>query len=386
MKALIKSFASTDRRARHAFTLIELLVVITIIGILASLIVVGAVASIKHTRRTAIRSEIDQLDAAFEQIKKKYGEYPPNCGVAYPNDPFYVHKNLVRYLNKVAPRHREPEDLLGNLHGPHYGDSQQFPRDKPFGIRPSEAIVFWLGGLSNDPNYPISGIGGPSYIVPKFGDPDNRKLDPIESRKGFYPFDISRLGPRGPDGYFEDSPYNHIEYLLNGQWHRINFWTYTPSKSDQPYLYFDVSRDRPDTKLTDVPEVPFYGSTEFRGWIYPLKTVFERDASGAPLSFKFANQGRFQILHAGIDNAWGDDHMNLHKWPSKDPAHPDKDEFMPFPGPEYQNYLRLDIDGDGTITPEERKAMIAYPTGPWIDDLGDTATNIGTEVIVEDAK
>jgi prepilin-type N-terminal cleavage/methylation domain-containing protein len=370
-----------------AFTLIELLVVITIVGIIASLVVVGAITATKQARRAALKSEIDRLDEAFEQMKKTYGEYPPNCQMWYPMDVAYGHNNLVRYLKKVAPRHREPEDLLGNLHSPHYGDNQQFPRDKPFGIRPSEAIVFWLGGLSDDPNYPISGIGGPSYIVPKFGDPDNRKLDPIENHKRFYPFDVSRLGPRGPDGFFEDSSYNHIEYLLNAKWLRINFWTYTPAKSDQPYLYFDVSRGgAPDAKTTDVPEMPFFGSTEFPGCIYPIKAVSERDANGAPLSFKFANQGRFEILQAGIDNAWGDDHNHLHKWPSQDPAHPDKDEFMPFPGPEYQNYLRVDIDGDGTVSPQERRAVIVYPTGPWIDDLADTATNIGTEVVVEDAK
>lgn len=368
------------------FTLIELLVVITIIGILAALITVGAVGALKRSRRVTIKSEIEQLDAAFEQIKKKYGEYPPNCGAIPPTNPLYEHKNLVRFMKQVAPRHREPEDLLGNLHSPHYGDSEHFPRCKSFGIRPSEAIVFWLGGLSDDPNYPISGKGGPSYIVAKNEDPINRTLDPIESRQRLYPFDVSRLGPRGPDGFFEDHPDNHIEYLLNGQWHRINFWTYTPSKSDQPYLYFDVSRDNPDVTTTDVPEVPIYGSTEFRGWIYPLKTVFERDASGSPLSFKFANQGKIQILHAGLDNAWGDDHMNLHKWPGKDPIHPEKDDFMPFPGPEYQNYLRLDIDGDGKVTPEERKAMIVFPEGPWIDDLGDTQVNFSTEMTVEDAQ
>src|SRR6478735_5430644 len=83
------------------FTLIELLVVITIIGILAALITVGAVGALKRSRRVTIQSEIEQLDAAFEQIKKKYGEYPPNCGAIHPTDPGYVHNNFVRYMKQV---------------------------------------------------------------------------------------------------------------------------------------------------------------------------------------------------------------------------------------------------------------------------------------------
>ena len=361
------------------FTLIEVLVAITIIGILAALISVAAVGALKHAHRAAIRSEIEQIDAAFELLKKKYGDNPPNCQLLYPTDPGYVHNNLTRYMKMAAPRHREPEALLWNLTGPST-DVAHFPRGaKTFGIRPSEAIVFWLGGFSDDPNYPISGKGGPSYIVSKNEDPINRTLDPIESRKGLYPFDVSRLGPRGPDGFFEDHPDNHMEYLLNGQWHRINFWTYTPPRSDQPYLYFDVSRGNPDVTTTDVPEVPIFGSKEFPGWIYPLKKVFERDASGAPLSFKFANQGGFQILHFGLDSSWGDHINHFFHWP-------DKDHFKPFPGPEYQNFLRMDIDGDSKVSPEERKGMIVFPDGPWIDDLGDTQVNFTTEMTVEDAQ
>src|SRR4029079_17067864 len=124
-------------------TLIELLVVITIIGILAALVTVGAMGALKRARRVTIKSEIEQLDAAFEQLQKTYGDYPPNCGTIPPTNPGYVHSNLVRFMKKVAPRHREPEYLLGNLHSPHYGENELYPRCKSFGIRPSEAIVFW---------------------------------------------------------------------------------------------------------------------------------------------------------------------------------------------------------------------------------------------------
>ena len=33
------------------------------------------------------------------------------------------------------------------------------------GMTAGEALVFWLGGFSSDPKYPISGEGGPSYRI-----------------------------------------------------------------------------------------------------------------------------------------------------------------------------------------------------------------------------
>ena len=177
-----------------------------------------------------------------------------------------------------------------------------FPKAHNGGITSSEAIVFWLGGLSSDPNYPISGNGGPSYVIPKHNDINNHTLDPIDSRQGAFPFEVTRLGPRGPDGYFAETEYNHIEYFVNGQWHRINFWHYSPRKSEQPYIYFDVSRGTP-AMGNDVPAVFAYGVSQ--AWMYPIKTVHRRDAQGVPLSFKYANEGKFQILHCGIDSTSG---------------------------------------------------------------------------------
>jgi hypothetical protein len=48
--------------------------------------------------------------------------------------------------------------------------------------------------------------------------------------------------------------------------------------------------------------------------------------------------------------------------------------------------MRLDIDADGKVTPEERKAMIVLPKGPWLDDLPDTIVNFTTETTLEDVQ
>jgi prepilin-type N-terminal cleavage/methylation domain-containing protein len=360
---------------RRGFTLVEVLVAITIIGILASFITVSAMGALKHSRRSEIKQEIDRLDTAFELLKSRYGEYPPNLQNALPIDATGTYKNFKRYLNLIAPRHREPDDLLWIIIGVWVPDQQHFPKAHNGGVTAAEDIVFWLGGFSDDPNYPISGKGGPSYIVAKHDDPINRTLDPIESRTSVFPFDVDRLGPRAPDSYFEEGEYNHIEYFLNGQWHRMNFWRYSPRKSDQAYNYFDVSRGSP-TLQTDVPGTN--GSGQDSPWIYPLKKVDKRDASGSRLSFKFVNQGRFQILHCGLDNNWGDPLRQLYR--GNDPEH------IPYPGPEKQNFMRLDIDNDGKITPAELNGVIVYPEGPYDGDLADTQTNISTESTLEEAK
>jgi type II secretory pathway pseudopilin PulG len=356
-----------------------MLVVITIIGILASLITVAAVGALKRARQVEIKVEIHEIDAAFQTLKNKYGEYPPNCQRDGGTTSMQTYKNLDRYLQLIAPRDREPSNLLVLLIGGgmplDLEERKHFPRDLYLGISASEAVVFWLGCFSSDRNYPISGDGGPSYVIPKYGDPMNRTLDPIDSRKWVFPFNVTRLGPRAADGYFDEgnsqlvSDRRYIEYFFNGKWRRINFWQYMPRKSDQPYFYFDVSRGSP-TIVNDMPSRPWHHSAHE---IYPIKTVHERDGSGAPLSFKFMNEGEFQILHCGPDGAWGD--RLTHFFPYLN------NPFVKYPGPEHQNYLRLDIDADGTVTPEERRGMIVYPEGPWLDDLPDTIVNFTTGTI-----
>ena len=73
------------------------------------------------------------------------------------------------------------------------------------GMSAGEAVVFWLGGFSSDPKYPISGEGGPSYRdSDHLAIPTNRTLDPIESRKWIFPFEVARLRPRTDDDYFDE--------------------------------------------------------------------------------------------------------------------------------------------------------------------------------------
>jgi hypothetical protein len=207
--------------------------------------------------------------------------------------------------------------------------------------------VFWLSGVSSDPKLPFSGEGGPSYSIPSLGDPNNYQLDPIESRKWVFPFDVSRLQPRLPDGYFDQSKGRFIEYTvrINGvdQFRRINFWQYVPPKATQPYLYFDASR-HPAAPAFDPPAATDLSSAPLD--VHAIKRRSESTA--AEVAVEFCNRDKFQILHAGVDDIWGNfEPMSL--------AHSNLNE------------------------------MTFYPDGPFTGDVADTLSNF-SEGTLEDAQ
>ena len=233
-----------------------------------------------------------------------------------------------------------------------------------------EAIVFWLGGFSSDPEYPISGEGGPSYRIDTIGDPDNRTLDPIESRKWVFPFDVGRLAPRDADGYFPEPAGNandptgkrFIEYsiTINGQTQnrRINFWQYIPRKSEQPYLYFDTSRNPPTpgadppaaTALSKLGEDEDGDGTADGLHVHAFKKL--SDSAGATTAVQYINPDKFQIIHCGIDEEW--DVAAFERMAVHDPPPPD--------------------------------GYLLYPDGPFIGEIADTIVNFAPVTRIEDAQ
>ncbi|MDR1957571.1 MAG: prepilin-type N-terminal cleavage/methylation domain-containing protein [Planctomycetaceae bacterium] len=143
---------------KQGFTLIELLVVIVIIGILASLALVGGNAAMQAARRTVIKTDLSQLEMALEQYKNKYGEYPPD---------FSDVNAVMRHVRKRWPRFSQV--TIGNtsysltsdlfidqmvLAGWNVAEMEDSGTDKakikvynPDGVGHLAAVTFWLGGL-----------------------------------------------------------------------------------------------------------------------------------------------------------------------------------------------------------------------------------------------
>ncbi|HEY2847587.1 MAG TPA: type II secretion system protein [Pyrinomonadaceae bacterium] len=357
---------STRRVKRKAasslagFTLVELLVVITIIGILAALITVAAAGALKRAHQAQIKTELNQLDMAVQTARDTYGAYPPNCEnlSSWTNIvQTQVVTDLKRQFKQAFPRSRESDDLLKAILGMTVSDTASYPKVLQNGMTAGEGMVFWLSGFSSDPKYPISGDGGPSYQIPAIGNSTNKTLETLD-RKWLFPFATTRLLPRDKDtNYFDETDKRFIEYTvtINGvqQFRRINFWQYVPAKSEQPYLYFDVSRHVPSE--LDPP-------ASATATIYAIKQLGSNVANPAAPTLgevHYANEGKFQILHPGIDDDWG-------------------------------TYAAVapKLFVDFTLNPNTAAptTLLYYPTGPWTGELADTIVNFSEATLANSQK
>jgi prepilin-type N-terminal cleavage/methylation domain-containing protein len=343
---------------RRAFTLVELLVVITIIAILAALVTVAAAAALRKAQATRIKTEIDQISTALETYKDKAGSFPPNSQTdgSGPLDDNQVFTDLKRHMKQAFGRHRESDALLRALAGLATGDTTNYPNTLAGGMTAGEAVVFWLGGFSSDPEYPISGEGGPSYRIDNVSGSAS-EADPLDSRKWIFPFEVTRLKPRLDTNYFDEAGNRFIEYQVNvngtNQRRRINFWQYVPAKSTQPFLYFDVSRHPAAVKsgsnylaTFDPPASTPTSSNPLE--VHAFKKAAESAAAASPIDF--VNAGKFQVLHSGIDDQWGE-------------------------------FEKVSVEHDPTGA-----NLVLFPNGPFTGELADTSVNFISQTKIEDAQ
>ncbi|MEM9353601.1 MAG: prepilin-type N-terminal cleavage/methylation domain-containing protein [Planctomycetota bacterium] len=348
----MQSNQNETRPLRQGFTLVELLVVITIIGVLAALGTAAALNAFGRGKQVRVTLEMQQLANAIEQLKNEYGAYPPNV---FPNDtadnplPLTAVEqarnanNVLLIMKKAAPRSTE-----FNTSGNQVQDN--ITTISFNGLSPAEALVFWLQGFSSDPQRPLTGTDLQATTIDDNGTNVNGVLT-IDSFTPSFEFDETRLRLSRNEStgerrfltvHREDGSANGIEL-------QIQLYEYLAPGTDEPYVYFDTSRETPQQVLNNWATTEFfYSEPNSGGVIFPLKKLKENAPTTLPspqIQFvEYVNQGKFQLLHSGLDNAWGN----------------------------FGFASDGGVDGRLTMDNADLVPALLYPDGPFLGDIADT--------------
>ncbi len=289
--------------SRHGFTLVEIMVVVVIIGILLSLVVPATMRAIQRARETEAKMEISSLASAVEQYQQRWNDYPPD-GSDLPV--------LQRHMRKVFPRMAEPDQsLLFALTHPDGSNFSSVAMDR------AEALVFFLGGFSEDVAHPLTGAGGP--------------LETDQSNEGSTALSDYQYNATRDGALFEFAPerltfglsgnryvstdeaelgYADVEHGVTPQNGPDLLPAYRSTRARTPILYFD---SRSYGVVSTGAYNGYWAGGEFGG-VRPYKTSIgiQPPTSGSYASagaafnaVNFQNRDTFQIISPGGDGIYG---------------------------------------------------------------------------------
>jgi prepilin-type N-terminal cleavage/methylation domain-containing protein len=317
---------------RTAFTLVELLVVIAIIAILVGLLIPAVRYAYVSTVNATAKLEIEGLASAIEQYRTSHGDYPPD-GSSWTVFERHARKRFPQIDSFELEKMRNYSDASGSIANPTDPDFRAFgilhndsdPSLSGFDVRvmePAEALVFWLGGMSDDPHHPFTGEGGPFKLVNPTDDrerPASGYQYNSERKNALFEFKTSRLtiaqdvdGNGFPVTFSNDEElYTLKDSLVAGQIVNDLLPVYRSNQSETPIVYFD-SRTYSFSKIGGY-YYNWYFLPSLKGAARPYKSDTLAEASvnssvpSADRKYKYENNSKFQIISAGNDGFFGGD-------------------------------------------------------------------------------
>lgn len=260
----------------RGFTLVELLVVIAIIGTITAIAVPTIFSAIASARNAKTKSELDLLHMAIMNYKNEYGSFPPanmvglwNASAGTVNTRHPVYKHLVRIFPRLS------EDRAG-ADSPYLAMAQ---------MSPAQALVFWLQGFYENPEFPLT--NGPTR--------------PPGNRKKLFEFDESRLYAASAYSLGTAQTFATRSSAATAAMSPFAVYFTGQPTCGLPYVYFD-SRCYDDNAAADLGYIAL--STNGN-----QSVAFPYINSAPPLNPTWAQQhmasDTFQIIAGGRDDLYG---------------------------------------------------------------------------------
>lgn len=331
VSALHTRVPGSRQQSPTGFTLVEVLVVIMIIALLAALVTPAVMRSMSTARAAAVKTEIDLLSTALMNYKNEYGSFPPadmrglwnnNTQTVNQGHPAYKH------LARAFPRIKEVglTNAFAANQSPYYYMAQ---------MSPAQALVFWLQGFYDNPEYPLTNQSNPS--VPALSAAVVRTGDANGSRRKLFDFDDKRL--YAASQYFPattNAAWTSAQTFSNrnsATGFAREYPVYFPNMPNAgvPYVYFPSSTysSGPASAVTGAisgfgaaPPVFYYHAASTSGDTVYVSPYFN---SNPPTQPTFAqlhqNPDTFQLIAGGADGNYGASGTKVAAFPSEiDPA------------------------------------------------------------------